>query len=109
MIRTGLAWITILAGLWWTLFPQTLKRMMTRKANWMFFTLALGMVLWPSLHQFGSHGIWGVAGVMLLFAGVVFVARGIVGKLFGSVPLVVYQAIGIINLIGGTLILRRLI
>lgn len=109
MIRTGLAWITILAGLWWTLFPQVLKRMMTRKANWMFFTLALGTVLWPSLHQFGSHGIWGIAGVLLLFVSVNFVAGGVVRKLFDSVPLVVYQAIGIINLIGGTLILRRFI
>ncbi len=106
MIRTVLAWITILVGIYWAVRPQSLKRMMARKANWMAFCLAAGLLLLPLLQLGRSSGLLGLIVMLIIFGMMLSSVFAVSGKFFGGVPLRWFQAIGIINIIGGVLLLR---
>jgi hypothetical protein len=106
MIAKLLAWPVILLGIVWALKPQSLRGALTRKANWKVFWLAAGVLLLPLLHLGSSRGLLGIAVILIIFGMIVSQVYAAVGEAFMKVPLVCFQVLGVVNIVGGVWILR---
>lgn len=101
-----LAWPVILFGVLWAVKPTLLRGAMTRKTSWQMFLLAAAMLFLPLLHLGSRFGLLATLLFIVLFFMALAKLHAAVGETFSKVPLVYFQAIGIINIVGGVCMLR---
>ena len=106
MLAKLLAWPAIVLGVIWALNPEFLRNGLTRRTNWKLSWLALGTLFFPLFKLGRIAGIAGVLLIFILFWAAMTRAHTAVRDIFLKTPLYLYRAVGIINIVGGVLILR---
>ena len=106
MLVKLLAWLAILLGVVWAVRPDMLRNGLTRRTNWKLSWLALGTLFFPLVRIGRGAGIAGILVIFILFWMEMTRAHKTVREVFLKAPLYCYQALGILNIVGGILILR---
>ena len=106
MFTRLLAYPAILLGIWWALKPEALKNGLVWRTHWNLTWLALVSLFFP-LFNFGmAAGVAVALLIFILFWTVMSRAGAAIREIFAKVPLVYFQAVGVLNIIGGVYILR---
>ena len=99
----GIASISL--GILWVMKPVYLRNWFLRSTRLHLFGFVLGFLLYPLIH-YGRHlGFFGVCLVVICFWAGMNMAGTTLRRLFEKIPLVIFQVMGVLNILTGLALL----